>query len=327
MVLLIAILKKHKTLVISAIAGVLIISISLFLLVFNSKDFKTKRELTQISKELNNINLSLSDSLDDLSIDTSKASSNLSEGLTLLRELSLRISEVDATSINNSDIKDALSTSVDSTINLYDTSLNLLASPASITSNDILTNFDDLKNQCITNYESLSAKNINVRFSNSTLSFFDNYYGYLNTLVKINRDSQFKDSIEKEFVYKLESFKNDFTYLNEDLTPAINKIKEDKRDLEVIIDDIYKKEKLYEDLEETLSRISVPEGRMDTYEALKEYLNAYNPYLIAIKEAVILDKTTGNKEENIDKKYKEASSKKENLLTTFEGFINKLNKI
>lgn len=327
MVLLIAILKKHKTLVISAIAGVLIISISLFLLIFNSNDFKTKRELTQISKELNNINLSLSDSVDDLSIDTSKASSNLSEGLTALRELSLRITEVDATSINNSYIKDALSTSVDSTINLYDTSLNLLASPDSITSNDILTNFDDLKNQCITNYESLSAKNVNVRFSNSTLSFFNNYSGYLNTLVKINRDSQFKDSIEKEFVYKIESFKSDFTYLNEDLTPAINKIKEDKRDLEVIIDDIYKKEKLYEDLETTLSRISVPEGRMDTYEALKEYLNSYNPYLIAIKEAVILDKTTGNKEEDINKKYKEASSKRENILTTFEGFINKLNKM
>lgn len=327
MVLLIAILKKHKTLVISAVSGLLIISISLFLLIFNSKDFKTKRELTQISKELNNINLSLSDSVDDLSIDTSKASSNLSEGLTSLRELSLRISEVDATSINNSDIKDALSTSVDSTINLYDTSLNLLASPGSITSNDILTNFDDLKNQCITNYEILSAKNVNVRFSNSTLNFFNNYSGYLNTLVKINRDSQFKNSIEKEFVYKLESFKNDFTYLNEDLTPAINKIKEDKRDLEVIIDDIYKKEKLYEDLETTLSRISVPEGRMDTYEALKEYLNSYNPYLIAIKEAVILDKTTGNKEEDINKKYKEASSKRENILTTFEYFINKLNKL
>ena len=327
MVLLIAILKKHKILVISAVAGLLIISISLFLLIFNSKDFKTKRELTQISKELNNINLSLSDSVDDLSIDTSKASSNLSEVLTSLWELSLRISEVDATSINNSDIKDALSTSVDSTINLYDTSLNLLASPGSITSNDILTNFDDLKNQCITNYEILSAKNVNVRFSNSTLNFFNNYSGYLNTLVKINRDSQFKNSIEKEFVYKLESFKNDFTYLNEDLTPAINKIKEDKRDLEVIIDDIYKKEKLYEDLETTLSRISVPEGRMDTYEALKEYLNSYNPYLIAIKEAVILDKTTGNKEEDINKKYKEASSKRENTLTTFEDFINKLNKL
>lgn len=327
MVLLIAILKKHKTLVISTIAAVFIICISLFLLVFNSKDFKSKRELTKISKELNNINLSLSDSIDDLSIDTSKSSSNLSEGLTSLRELSLRISEVNATSIKNSDIKDALSTSVDSTINLYDTSLNLLASPGSINSNEILTNFDDLKNQCISDYEILSAKGVNVRFSNSTLSFFNNYYGYLNTLVKINRDSQFKDSIEKEFVYKLESFKNDFTYLNEDLTPAINKIKEDNRDLEVIIDDIYKKEKLYEYLEETLSRISVPEGRMDTYETLKEYLNAYNPYLIAIKEAVILDKTTDNKEEDINKKYKEASSKRENLLTTFEGFINKLNKM
>lgn len=327
MVLLIAILKKHKTLVISTIAAVFIICISLFLLVFNSKDFKAKRELTKISKELNNINLSLSDSVDDLSIDTSKSSSNLSEGLTSLRELSLRVSEVNATYIKNSDIKDALSTSVDSTINLYDTSLNLLASPGSITSNDILTNFDDLKNQCISDYEILSAKGVNVRFSNSTLSFFNNYYGYLNTLVKINRDSQFKDSIEKEFVYKLESFKNDFTYLNEDLTPAINKIKEDNRDLEVIIDDIYKKEKLYEYLEETLSRISVPEGRMDTYETLKEYLNAYNPYLIAIKEAVILDKTTDNKEEDINKKYKEASSKRENLLTTFEGFINKLNKM
>lgn len=327
MVLLIAILKKHKTLVILTIAAVFIICISLFLLVFNSKDFKAKRELTKISKELNNINLSLSDSVDDLSIDTSKSSSNLSKGLTALRELSLRVSEVNATSIKNSDIKNALSTSVDSTINLYDTSLNLLASPGSITSNDILTNFDDLKNQCISNYEILSAKSVNVRFSNSTLSFFNNYYGYLNTLVKINRDSQFKDSIEKEFVYKLESFKNDFTYLNEDLTPAINKIKEDNRDLEVIIDDIYKKEKLYEYLEETLSRISVPEGRMDTYETLKEYLNAYNPYLIAIKEAVILDKTTDNKEEDINKKYKEASSKRENLLTTFEGFINKLNKM
>ena len=325
MVLLIGILKKHKTLVISIITCVFIISISLFLLIFNSKGFKANRELKQISKELNNINISLSDSIDDLSIDTSKASSNLSDGLTSLRELSSKLIDIDATSVNNSEIKDALSASVDSTINLYDTSLNLLATPNSVTSNDVLTNFDNLKNECINNYEALSKKNINVRFSNSTLNFFSNYYNYLNTLVKVNRDSQFKTSLEREFIYKLDGFKNDFNYLNEDLTPAINKVKEDNRDLVVIIDDIYKKETLYQDLEDTLSKISIPEGNMDSYEALKEYINSYRPYLVAIKEAVILDKTNGNEEEDISRKYKEASSKRDNVLAAFEAFNKKLN--
>ena len=325
MVLLISILKKHKTLVISIITCVFIISISLFLLIFNSKGFKANRELKQISKELNNINISLSDSIDDLSIDTSKASSNLSDGLTSLRELSSKLIDIDATSVNNSEIKDALSASVDSTINLYDTSLNLLATPNSVTSNDVLTNFDNLKNECINNYEALSKKNINVRFSNSTLNFFSNYYNYLNTLVKVNRDSQFKTSLEREFIYKLDGFKNDFNYLNEDLTPAINKVKEDNRDLVVIIDDIYKKETLYQDLEDTLSKISIPEGNMDSYEALKEYINSYRPYLVAIKEAVILDKTNGNEEEDISRKYKEASSKRDNVLAAFEAFNKKLN--
>lgn len=325
MVLLIGILKKHKTLVISIITCVFIISISLFLLIFNSKGFKANRELKQISKELNNINISLSDSIDDLSIDTSKASSNLSDGLTSLRELSSKLIDIDATSVNNSEIKDALSTSVDSTINLYDTSLNLLATPNSVTSNDVLTNFDNLKNECINNYEALSKKNINVRFSNSTLNFFSNYYNYLNTLVKVNRDSQFKTSLEREFIYKIDGFKNDFNYLNEDLTPAINKVKEDNRDLVVIIDDIYKKETLYQDLEDTLSKISIPEGNMDSYEALKEYINSYKPYLVAIKEAVILDKTNGNEEEDISRKYKEASSKRDNVLVAFESFNKKLN--
>ncbi|VYU17644.1 hypothetical protein [Clostridium tertium] len=325
MVLLIGILKKHKTFVISIITCVFIISISLFLLIFNSKGFKANRELKQISKQLNNINISLSDSIDDLSIDTSKASSNLSDGLTSLRELSSKLIDIDATSVNNSEIKDALSTSVDSTINLYDTSLNLLATPNSVTSNDVLTNFDNLKNECINNYEALSKKNINVRFSNSTLNFFSNYYNYLNTLVKVNRDSQFKTSLEREFIYKIDGFKNDFNYLNEDLTPAINKVKEDNRDLVVIIDDIYKKETLYQDLEDTLSKISIPEGNMDSYEALKEYINSYKPYLVAIKEAVILDKTNGNEEEDISRKYKEASSKRDNVLVAFEAFNKKLN--
>ena len=115
--------------------------------------------------------------------------------------------------------------------------------------------------------------------------------------------------------------------MNEDLFVAIDKIREDKRDLNVIIDDIYLKEKTYDDIKTSLLSLSIPEGNSDIYDSLIEYINSYKPYLNSIKEAVIYEKSLNNNQLNsneIMKIYKDSKDKREYSLDCYNTFKNKL---
>ena len=319
--------KEHKNILIISFTLLFIVLFFIFFIRYNSKDNKIRRNLKNVSNELNEINLSLPNGIKDLTIDTNISKDLLSNSIEKLNGLLISISETEETTTNISITKSRLESAVNSTISLYEFSLSTLSNPESIKEISDLDKLDSLRESCILTYSELTKDKLNVNFSKETINYFDNLDNYMNTLIKINRYSEFKNSQTRDFVNLLQGYKNDISYLNEDLSIAINKVREDKRDLQVIIDDIYKKEEIYNNLKENTTFISIPEGCMDIYESLTEYLNSYYAYLMSIKEAVIYEKTSKNSEElsdEINKHYKNSTSKLKDALSAYSNYESKL---
>ena len=320
-------LKDSKSILIITFSLLFLILFSLFFIEYNSKESRIKRDLKDISNKLNEVNLNLSDAIKDLTIDTDISKNVLSTGIEDLNNLLILVSETEEPSSDISLTKSNLKIAIESTISLYNYTLSILSDPKTINSIDVLDKFNLLKESSIVSYSELQHNKIDVVFSEESLKYFDNFYNYINTLIKINRDSEFKNTQTRDFINSLQKYKNDIGYLNEDLSIAINKVKEDKRDLQVIIDDIYKKEEIYNTIKENISFISVPEGCMEIYNYFNEYLNAYHAYLMSIKEAVIYEKTAANSGElsdEINKNYKNSNSKRNDALTAYSTYENKL---
>lgn len=319
--------KEHKNIIIVSLILLFILSFSLFFITYNSKDNKTKRYLKNMAGELNDINSNLTRGVKDLTIDTNKSKEILSTGVEELNKILISVSEVNSESPDILSLKENLTNALNSTINLYDNSLIILSEPQNVKNNEDLNKFNTFKENCILDYSKLEANNIEINFSDESLKFIDNFSNYMNTLIKINRDSEFKNKQQRDFVYSLENFNDDIAYLNEDLTLAINKVREDKRDFQGIIDDIYIKEETYNNLKEKTAFLSIPEGCMEIYDSLNEYLNTYSAYLNTIKEAVIYEKTssdTDNVSEEITKNYKNSTSKRNDALKAYTSYENKL---
>lgn len=317
--------KKNSIFIVLTLCFVLLLS--LFFIIYNSTENKTKRQLKSISKEVITVNSNLSKCIKDLTIDTNSSKEVLSDGIDKFNNLLKTIDEIDTTNSDISSTKDNLTIALNSTINLYNASLTALSNSKSIRTTDDLNKFNNFRETCITDYSTLESNGIKLIFTEENLKYFDNFYNYLNTLIKINRDSDFNSSQKRDFINTLERFNKDLTYLNEDLTIAINKVREDNRDLNVIIDDVFKKEDTYNIIKEKSSYISIPEGCMDIYEAFNEYLNTYSAYLKSIKEATIYEKTSSDLDRDsseINKNYKNSASKREDALESFQKYQDKL---
>lgn len=317
--------KDHKTLIVSILSASFILFFSIFFMVYNSESNISKRKLKNIATELNNVNLSLEGGLKDFSIDSNKSYDVLVSGSNTLKELLNSILEIHGNDSQVVSIKTDLTNTINSTMDLYDSCISMLSNSKDIKSSDDLKNFISFKENCIRNYYILNKNNINISFPEVSIKFFDNVYKYLNTIIKINRDSQFQSKQQREFFMQLQSFNLDFDNLNQDLTLAINKVKEDNRDLQVIIDDIYKKEETYKNLKGKVLSLSIPDGYMDIYNSLNEYLNLYGVYLKSIKEAVIYEKTCSDVDKyskEISKNYENAFSKRDDVLELYSSYEN-----
>lgn len=319
--------KEHKNIIITSLTLLFILSFSLFFIEYNSKDNRTKRYLKNLSGELNDVNSTLTNGVKDLTIDTNKTKEILSTGIKELNKILISVTEVNSESANISVLKENLINALNSTITLYDSGLIILSNSNNVKNNEDLNKFNTFKENCKLDYLELEDNNIKINFSDESLKFFDNFSNYMNTLIKINRDSEFTSKQQKDFMYTLESFNDDISYLNEDLTLAINKVREDKRDFQGIIDDIYNKEETFNNLKQKVTFLSIPEGCMEIYESLNEYLNTYSIYLNTIKEAVIYEKTSSNIDEvsdQINKNYKNSTSKRNDVLKAYDSYENKI---
>ncbi|WP_300380348.1 hypothetical protein [Clostridium sp.] len=295
------------------------------LIYFCGDKYKSKKALNSTFSNINSINKSLSSSIKDTTIDTEKASFLVEDCIKELNDLKATLININESSLKNPNVKKYLSASIDDTLLLYNYLFNSLSSPKDVINNESLDNFYKLIENCTLSYKKVSSHNSKeVKFSKETFVFFNNYHNYLNSLIKINRDFEFLSKQNREFLMKLEGFTTSIDTLNKDFSLAINKVREDKRDLSVVIDDIYLKEELFEDLKKNAFSLSVPDGYLNVYNNLFDYINYYEIYITAIKNAAIYEKTCSDVDKyskEINKNYNNAYSKREDVLSSYEDFV------
>lgn len=319
-------MKKNTFIFYTTLISFIIICLTIFFIYYNSKDVSSIRNLKEISLKLNKINENLGPLAKEYTIDTNKTKIYLGDSIEDLKLLLNSNSKLDNDS-KDINIQNKLNLSITSTISLYEECLSLLNNPENIIDDSSITSIISLKDSCSSNYLSLKENNIDIYFDKNTNLFFDNFIYYINTILKVNRNITFKNTQNREFIYKLQSISKTLDKLNEDLFLAIDKIREENRDLNVIIDDIYIKEKTYDNIKSSILSISIPEDYSKVYDSLLEYINSYKIYLNSIKEAVISEKSLNDK--NIDSKYisklyKDSKDKKQYSLDCYDSFKNKL---
>lgn len=318
--------SKKNIIIFTFILLFLVLSISLFLH-YNSKENRSKRYIQNICNDITTINLSINDGKKDLTIDTEKSKELLSNGISDLNNLLTLTSNIDEISTEASVPKETLENAINSTITLYNYILETLNNTQSINNTESIEKLNVFLETCKLNYSELESNDVSLYFPSTTLEYFSSFSSYINTLIKLNRDSSFKNSQISNFINKLDKYNEDISFLNEDLSIAINKIREDGRDLTVIVDDIYKKEETFNKIKEDVNYISIPDGCMEIYDSFLEYLNSYSPYLNSIKESVIYEKTIDNYSDfskEIEKNYEDSNKKREFILDCYNNYQEKI---
>lgn len=284
---------------------------------------KPNNSLYIISKELNTINNNVVKKIDNNFDESDSLKSVFAESLLSLNSL---LEIVNEHYNENTEYKNLIITSIYSNIYFYDACVETLNNRSELNSSYELNKFSSLKDSCINNYKNLlDFFGFDFNFANNMEETFDSYYISLNILIKENRDKAFKEKQKKEFIKHLETLNKSLSSMNEDLMPAILRIREEKRNLSVILDDIKTKEETFYKIKSNIVSIAIPDGCIEYYTLFSEYLNIYEIYLSNIKASVIFEHSLDDynkNSKNVDKHYKNSSSKRNDVIISYDSYMN-----
>lgn len=323
-------IKENQKFILAIISTVIFSLIIVFLISSNTGANKEMKSLKSIGMKINKINQSLSKGIKDLSLDTNNSIEVLSTGTKQLKEIPLELSSIKTNYESTTNIKDELVDALSTTIALYDYSIYMINNPEKVVSDDNISELTSYKDDCLNTYKFLTDQGIDLSFSDETIIFFDNIQNYLNALIKVNKAQNIINSQKQDFIISLENLIPYLNTLTEDLGPALNKIKEDKRDLQVLIDDIDAKESIYKDVQSKLLSSSIPDGYGDYYTSLDEFSKLYMPYISSFKTALIFDKSCVDpiKSKNeINNNYKNVFSKYQDVFASYSKFKELINNL
>ena len=229
--------------------------------------------------------------------------------------------------------------SINSSLNncIADTSLNTDAA-SSLLKNGL----SDLDN-CKTSLASLTSNN-DSEISINLLKALDNTYdlytyclNYISTYENYSLDeltanldalkNNCIDSYSKLSDEGISLNYNNYSNLLEDLKPAVERIREENRSFDAILNDLNYKEDSLNSLKKDLSTLSIPEGYLNYYNNLNDIFSLYSSYLNSIRTAIIYERSSSGYEKNknvIDKNYDTAYEKYNNVLDNIHQFLSLL---
>lgn len=323
-------IKENQVFILSILGTVMFSLIIVFLISSNTGPNKEMKQLESIWIKIDTINQTINSATDNISVAKNKAIDAISAGIIKLKELPIELSLIETTYESTTNIKYELETALSSTITFYDCSIYMINNPDNVVNYDSLSELTSYKEDSLNTYKILFNQGINTSFSNESNICFDNITNYLTSLIKLNKTQNIIDSQKQDFIISLKNLIINLNTLTENLEPALNKIKEDKRDLQVLIDDIEGKELILKDVKTTLGLISIPDGYSDYYTYLDEFLKLYQPYISEFKEALIFDKSCTDKiknSEKINNNYKNIFSKYQDVVASYSEFKNIINNL
>ena len=330
-------LSDNKIFLITLSIGVIVTSTMMILLYKNNNAIQTlsnygliitdtsSKEFEPYVTELSSINSTLKDCISGVTVNTKSASSILSDDLSKLSALKEKVASTVVANNETPEIIPKLTSCIENTENLYKYCLEVLSYTGNLTAPETTSQILVLKEACNSSYAELSPYGFSLELPEDSETFFDNLIGYLNTIDKLNKQDSIKTNQYNAYIEKLTKCTNSFSDLLEDLEPAIKLIRKDNRSLDVILDDIKKKEDTLTVIKNDFNYSSIPEGCISYYNSVNNTFSLYSTYLNALKVAVIYEKSSSSYEDNkknIDKYYENAFSKYEDVKTSFESLLN-----
>lgn len=292
-------------------------------------------KLTKISKEIVNINTSLRDGVKNNTFDYNSAYNLLQNNLKSFNNIHSDLNTMTLKKNSSEEMKALLLEYTNLNIDLYNSALNIL-------NNHEIEDFTNLYKNLIANEKNilkasddLSDSKLNISFPKSADLFFVSLNNYINNLYKLNREKDISASQKLDFLLYTNSIISDFSSLKEDLQTALIKIREDKRDLSILLNDINDKRSKFSEIKNKSYSVSIPSGAQNCYTSLEDMINSYEVYInsleSSVKSEIILNKENNNKvslsinhksSRDLDEKYADAFDKYSNFISSFELFQN-----
>lgn len=293
-------------------------------------------KLTKLSKEIVNINTSLKEGVKSNTFDYNVAFDLLQNNLESFNNIRSELNTISLKKNSSEEMRTLLLDYVTLNIDLYNSALNIL-------NNQDVEDFANLYKNLINNEKNiikasdhLSNLELNISFPKSADSFFVSLNNYINNLYKSNREKEISASQKLDFLLYTNSVISDFSRLKEDLQAALIKIREDKRDLSILLNDINDKRSEFSEIKNKSYSVSIPSGAQNCYTSLEDMINSYEVYINSL-ESSVKSEITLNKENNtaknslsithkssidLDEKYADAFDKYSNFISSFDSFQN-----
>ncbi len=286
-------------------------------------DKKEYNNLTYVVDDINKVNANLKNCINGLTIDTKTTVEVLTTNMSSLEEIKSSL-----TAYNDEESKEVVAkiiSSIDSTKLLYNYCINSLTSKNDVPFSEKVSEINSLTEDCLTKNSKLYSYGLKLEFTEDAIDFFNKFNSYLMTLDNIDKFQKVKDAQTNEFLKGFNLTVREFSSILQDLQPAITKIREDNRSLDVILDDLKTKEKNFLEIKKSLSKLSVPENCTTLYNQLNDTFTLYSNYLTTMRLAIVYEKSSKSYEDNmnnIDKYYSNAYSKYSDVKTSLEN-VNK----
>lgn len=320
--------KKNFNFVICLSIGIIVTSTCMILININSNLQSTSvynytSNYYLIANKINYINCSLNNSISDDSINIKAASLLLENGIKDLNECKMSLEKI---SSNNS-ISNKLINSINYTNSIYIYCLDYISTSEEISVDNLATNLDSLKDNCIDSYSQLLDEDISINYSSSLGKFLSTFVSHYSKLDQINIQNEIKNKQVSQFITSILNTTNEFSKLLEDLQPAIESIHEENRSFNVLLEDLNSKETTFNSLKRDITNISIPEGYLNYYNSLNDVFTLYSSYLNSIRTSVVYETSSSSYEKNksiIDRNYTNSYKKYNEVIESFDEFLSLL---
>lgn len=313
--------KKH----IIAIICIILLPIIILCIIKLTPSNRNISKLNNIGNKIEACNKKLKDCLDDNSINSDITKEILTNQLIELSNIQETLDYTEVLS-KNEELKSKLSETLKYNIKLYQLTLSIIKNPNSNntleTYNEYTHTYELLKN----NYDTLDLLGLDIEFPSESEDFFTKSTNFINTLIKLNRENDIKVNQKSTYISNIEDSIALLDSMDEDLQPALIKIREDGRSLDNLLKDVKDKRSKFNELKTKTYSFSVPENGNDCYQALQDTLNYYELYITSLEHSIIVEKTSNNTDnaENISKNYTNSFEKYKDFTDSFKYLKSEL---
>lgn len=267
---------------------ILIILVIIGFIWYKSSSNHDKDELNIICNSIITENEKFTYALNDKIIDSSKAIDVLTDNQANLINIQSKLKSLKVKE-ENEHLKETLSKGISYNLKFDEQVISVLKNQSSDDLSDSLNNINALYSSCQSYFTKASNQGLKITIPDGFNKFFNNCCAYINELIKFKRDNDIEADQISDFKDNLTLLINNFKPLTENLHDAIDMVKKENRDLNVILNDLDKKYETYNELINESCQISYPEEYVQYEDLISKLFSDCDEYLSSLQGTISSD--------------------------------------